>query len=289
MDRTSRTSHEASFVPGPAGRLFVAIHRPVGPSPQVGVVVCPPVLAEAARNYRREFQLACALAERGHAVARFHPRGAGHSHEAEGVTFTDLVEDAAAVADHLVATTRVTHLVLIGTRLGAMVAAALRGRRHDCGRLVLWQPVTGGDAYLRELHRVRLMTHLRGQTRTGRAQRLDRALAEDHTVEIAGHALDRALHASIEDLDLARLLDPPRGDLLVLEMNGQMQVRSDVRALVEAWRAAGARASAEAVSLDEPWWFGASARADTYEAPTTGIELVARSVGFLTEREAVAT
>ncbi len=48
------------------------------------------------------------------------------------------------------------------------------------------------------------------------------------------------------------------------------------------WQRAGHHAEVDVIAVDEPWWFGSSARADTYEAATTGTELVARSLQFLT-------
>lgn len=289
-DHHAHTVHEAMFVQGPAGDLFVSVHRPADRSPRAGVVVCPPVLAEAARNYRREHLLATSLAQRGLVVARFHYRGAGHSHDADHVTLDDLVADAEAVTDHLCTSAGITEVSFVATRLGALVAARVRARPHHAGGgLVLWQPVLSATDYLRELHRARLMTNLRQDTRSRPRRRLEQALSEDGAVEIAGHHLEQALHTSIDGAELRSMLDPPTGSLLLIEMSGRLEARPAARELVDAWHVAGQPARLEVVGMDEPWWFGSSARTDTYDAATTGTELVTRSMDFLTEPEGART
>lgn len=282
-DEQDQVTTEAQFLAGPGGDLFACVHRPLGPTLDLGVVICPPVLAEASRNYRREWLLATALAQAGVPTVRFHYRGSGQSADASGVTVQDLTADACAVADHLATLVPSAPLAFVGTRLGALVAAgARRGAGDDAGPLVLWQPVVAPAAYARELHRARLMTSMRTRGRAGGLGRLEEALADDGYVDIAGYRLARDLHVSMLATRLDVLLGPPAGPLLVLEMNARGQVRPEVDDLIGRWRRAGHRAEVEVVPVDEPWWFGSSARMDTYEAATTGAELAARSLQFLT-------
>ncbi len=225
-DAQDEVTTEAQFLAGPGGDLFVCLHRPLGPTVGLSVVICPPVLAEASRNYRREWLLATALAHAGIPTIRFHYRGSGQSADRAEAGLGDMIADALAAASHLRAAVPSTPVGFVGTRLGALVAAgARRGSDDGEGPLVLWQPVVATSTYGRELHRARLMTSMRTRARAGGLRRLEDVLAEDGCVDIAGYRLDRGLHRSMLATGLDVMLDPPAGPLLVLEMSARAASR----------------------------------------------------------------
>ncbi|MGQ0669868.1 MAG: alpha/beta hydrolase, partial [Actinomycetota bacterium] len=128
----------ASFFGSASERLFGVMHTPPA-APSGGVVVCSPLYAEFARNYRREVLLGRALAERGIAVQRFHYRGSGHSDGQPGaMTFASMLGDAAVAAERLVGETGVRRVAFVATRWAALVAAAAAARYDS--PLSLWQP-----------------------------------------------------------------------------------------------------------------------------------------------------
>ncbi|MDP8959415.1 MAG: alpha/beta hydrolase, partial [Actinomycetota bacterium] len=110
---------------GPDGqRLFGFLHLPEG-RPRAGIVVCSPLHAEFLRNYRREVLVARALAARGFAVQRFHYRGTGSSDgQASEATYETMRQDALLAAGHVLERSGATRLGFLGTRWGALVAAA---------------------------------------------------------------------------------------------------------------------------------------------------------------------
>ncbi|MGH2793564.1 MAG: serine aminopeptidase domain-containing protein, partial [Actinomycetota bacterium] len=125
VDPGTGIREEIEFIGSGAKRLFSTLHAPVA-EPTGAVVLCSSILAELLSGYQEEVWLCRKLAEHGFAVRRFHYRGTGHSDgEAEDLTYERLAEDARLVADHLKAETKAERIGLIGTRVGAVVAATI--------------------------------------------------------------------------------------------------------------------------------------------------------------------
>ncbi len=95
-------------------------------APPLGVLVCSPLHAEMQRNYRREVLLSRRLASAGAAVERFHYRGTGNSAGEPGRLALDtMIEDGIAAVHHLQQRVGGVPLVVLGTRVGGLVAAAV--------------------------------------------------------------------------------------------------------------------------------------------------------------------
>ena len=124
---------EIGFVDSGGRQMFSALHRPDGAS-NAAVVICSPIQAEQLRNYRREVLLARELARQGLTVQRFHYRGSGNSDGSPAdVTFETMLEDA-RTALRLMQDRADGAIALVGTRLGASVAAIV-GREADARAL----------------------------------------------------------------------------------------------------------------------------------------------------------
>jgi len=117
---------------------------------RTGAVICPPVGQEGLRAHRALRLLADQLAASGVDVLRFDYFGTGDSggDTREGRPPVWLADIRLAV-DHLRELAGVRRVVLIGARLGGLLAACAEAR--GVSRLLLWDPVLGGDEYLREL------------------------------------------------------------------------------------------------------------------------------------------
>lgn len=272
---------ETGFLTTPDGELFVSVHAPTS-TVRGAFVICSPILAEAARNYRREVELADRLAGMGIVAARFHHLGAGHSDDAGEITLDGLVADAQMVAAHVRERSSVDTVGLLGTRLGALVAARVH-QDHSGAPVVLWDPAVDGAKYTRDLLRARLMTNLKSGATDGGISGLKAELEQGRTVEISGYALTPELYRSLKGVELAALLGTPSGPLSIQEMNGAGRTRREVEALIRQWSAAGHRTASAVVDVDEPWWFGATARMDVQEGQTTAASLVSATVAFVDE------
>jgi alpha-beta hydrolase superfamily lysophospholipase len=98
-------AEEVAFVGDLGNRMFSVLHRPLD-SPVAAVVLCPSLYADAIHNYRREVELARALAARGIAVQRFQYRGTGQSDGNDlDITYERLCDDSQEVLAHAAAAT----------------------------------------------------------------------------------------------------------------------------------------------------------------------------------------
>jgi pimeloyl-ACP methyl ester carboxylesterase len=152
------------FYFGPAGReLFGIYHPPVGTPREEGVVICPPLFAEYLRCHTCLKRLAAALAASGVHALRFDYHGTGDaSGDFEETTPADWQNDIRAAAAELQALSGVRRVRLIGVRLGATLAARVAVDAGSVQRVILWDPIVDGAAYVRQLqatHRGLLESH----------------------------------------------------------------------------------------------------------------------------------
>lgn len=204
-----RIEDRVGYTGRPPHRLFVVVHAPCA-TPAATLVVCSPILADHAADYRREVLLGRALAALGVAVVRFHYRGWGNSEgDVSLTTFETLVEDANTAARDAPA----GRLAFLGTRVGALVAAAA-ARRHPAAGLVLCEPVDGA-AYWGEALRAR---RIRGMTGSGdgTAPSVEMELDRSGWFDLLGYRVDRAFYDSVRSRTLAAEL----GGNPVLRLDG---------------------------------------------------------------------
>lgn len=247
--------HEAEFF-GPQGaRCFGALMTPLD-TPTAGVVVCSPTQAEFPKNYRRELLLSRLLAERGVAVQRFHYRGAGHSDgDAEDLSFETMLIDTLAASERLRRLAGVTSLAFLGTRVGALVAAAAAAEL-DAVALALWDPVVDPSGYLREVLRARLMSELAGgaTTPTSEATLLEE-LERKGWVDVLGYSVHRSLHESLRGRGLVRQVGPGAQAVLLVELTARSELAPPLVDLERAWGERGVAVTTAVTGKDEAWWF----------------------------------
>ena len=142
------------FYFGAAVRPLFGIYGPPvnGVAPRSGVALCYPFGQEYLRSHRALRELSRQLSQRGHHTLRFDYFGCGDSSgSAEDCTVDQWLQDIEAAVTELRESAGSDRVVLLGLRLGGALAAlaASRGLRLD--RLVLWDPIVSGRAYLDEL------------------------------------------------------------------------------------------------------------------------------------------
>jgi len=174
-----------------------------------GVVLCHPFGHEAMCVYRSYRHLAKQLAQAGFCVLRFDYLGTGNSSD-EGddkehvATWLDSIHHAiTALKTH----TGVTKISLFGVRLGGTLAMMAAQDRHDIASLVLWTPVTKGNAYVRE---IRALGLLKKPTTTSQKDE-----PHDH-LEAAGMYLSASTISELNKIDLfSDAADPVKNILLL--------------------------------------------------------------------------
>lgn len=192
-------------------RLFGCYHPAVGRTDaRSAVVLCPPLGQEYIRSHRTYVQLATRLARAGFHVLRFDLRGTGDSSgELEDARIKAWIEDVHRACDHLRELSGTPRLHLMGLRIGAALAWLTAAGRTDVDRVVLWEPVISGRAYLRELreHQRQLLSTAYVDRRAGGDP--------DALTEALGFAFPAGLRDDIVALDLLQGPLPPVRTLIV--------------------------------------------------------------------------
>lgn len=270
------------FFGRPGARIFGCYESPLS-APVAAVLICPPICAEAARNYRREVLLGRELASRGVAVLRFHYRGSGNSDgNSHDITFPTMVDDAALATERLRELAGVEGVAFVGTRLGSLVAATVAAK-FDGRPVALWDPVEEPKPYFRDVFRARMLSSVkRGTTTATSFQGLVKELQDVGMVDVCGYPITQALYESSLPRTLSDAIGPNPRSLLIVEMNGRERLRKGSAALIEKWGRAGFRIESHVVTPSEPWWFGASGRQATIEARVTGKRVVSITTEFFT-------
>jgi len=133
-------------------RLF-GVYRPSRrDAGRSGVVLCYPCGQEYVPAHKAFRFLSSLLADAGHDVLRFDYHGTGDSGgDLDGGTPATWCADVATAIDELKDTAGTDQVSLCGLRLGAAWAAQVAAERSDVARVVAWDPVTDGRAYLEAL------------------------------------------------------------------------------------------------------------------------------------------
>ena len=136
---------------GTSGGRLLGVFHPAERQPARGtaVVICQPAGHEYIRAHRMIRTLATQLARLGTPTLRFDYYGTGDS-EGEGADagLSRWVDDTRVAIDEVERLAGVRGVALVGVRLGAAVAVRAAAGRDDVRRIVLWDPVLDGRAYL---------------------------------------------------------------------------------------------------------------------------------------------
>lgn len=184
---------------GPAARQLYGVIHPPSPSTANGTAVLffNPLGQEAVRVHRLQRILCERLAERGFSAMRFDYFGTGESAgDDEDGDLLGWLDDARRAHAELLRRSRATRSVWVGARLGGTIAAmAVDGTERPADRLVLWEPISDGPAYLDELARghAAALAEADGRSLNGTIP----ALAD----EAIGFGLGKSMLAQLEGID----------------------------------------------------------------------------------------
>lgn len=187
------------FLPTNSGRRLCILRRQWPLSECRGAILLVPAFAEEMNKSRRMFALqAQALASCGYAVLSIDLRGTGDSQGSlTDTTWSDWHADLAFACEWL-HTQMNTPISLLGLRLGALLALDFACQNPaKIKQLVLWQPVTNGQVYMKQFFRLQLANNaLSG----GQIERKKNAIQSN--LEVAGYELSSRFRDSVEAIDL---------------------------------------------------------------------------------------
>jgi pimeloyl-ACP methyl ester carboxylesterase len=190
--------------------LFGWLHRAPAPS-RLGLVICNPFGYEAICTYRVLRHFAEAAAAAGVPALRFDYDGTGNSagDDRDPARLSAWAASVGLAVEALRAQTGVDRVVLLGVRLGALIATLAANRRDDVDSLVAIAPVAAGQVHLRELHALQ---------RNATIVRTPPGVVEDDGVQPAlGFLLTATTKADLAAAVLAREGCAPAPAVLILE------------------------------------------------------------------------
>jgi alpha/beta superfamily hydrolase len=116
------------------------------------VLLCYPFGQEYMRAHMAFRQLTSMLSRQGLPTMRFDYYGTGDSYgESNEIALSVWQENTRLAIEELKSMADCSQIYLVGLRLGAIVAATVAAARPDVKRLVLWDPIIQGLAYLEEI------------------------------------------------------------------------------------------------------------------------------------------
>jgi alpha/beta superfamily hydrolase len=241
------------FGPGPE-QLIGATYVP-RPAPIGGLVLAPSICNDFLRSYRREVVLARQLAHDGIAVQRFHYRGTGNSAGDElDLTFDRMIEDITVARARLVEVVGTVPLAFLGTRYGALTAAAAAGSAPHAP-LVLIEPTVSGDRFFRETWRAPIAHAIRdGVVPTTRHDLLSQ-LETEGCVDVLGHTVGHQLYRSSLGRTLVDELGHVPRPVLLVQLGGPSGLRADNERLLTTLHQRGFPVDVEITGDEQAWWF----------------------------------
>lgn len=143
------------FFGNPQSQLFGVHHRPRGiaKKPTRAVLICPPIGQEYIRTHWCLRLMANQLCRNGAHVLRMDYTGIGDSAGSlQDVQSLDRwTDDVLLGIDRVKELSGAGTVMLVGLRMGALIAARVAQQSKDVNSLVLWEPIEDGESYLKEL------------------------------------------------------------------------------------------------------------------------------------------
>ena len=244
---------EPFFLKTADGPRFCLYHAPAGPCRGALLYIHP--FAEEMNRARRMAALqARAFAARGVAVLLLDLHGCGDSGGEFGdASWDGWLRDIDAGRAWLERRSG-RQAGLWGLRLGALLALQAAQRcAAPPTRLVLWQPVTAGAAYLNGFLRLRLAADMLTGEDTGGSAALLAELRAGRSLEIAGYELSPTLGEGLLAADARQLVPPCPTDWFELVAAPERPVPPGAARLVQAWREAGAQVGLAALCGPQFW------------------------------------
>jgi len=247
-----------SFLDLPEGRIFYVSHIPSSSSVSAGVVLVPPFAEEMNKSRRMLSLIAKALAGRGMHVVLPDFFGTGDSEgDFSEASWEGWLEQLDQIINKMVMDYDIESYSLLGVRAGSLLAIEhIQQPQADADKLILWQPVIDGAAYLTQFLRLRLASGiLRGDEEKETTQSLKQRLNAGETVEVAGYGLTSAVAdglaaSSLKNVDCASL--PSTCWIDIVSKDGQASPLVN-RKLAQEWREAGVTLQ-HLNCVGEPFW-----------------------------------
>jgi alpha/beta superfamily hydrolase len=170
------------------------------------VLLCYPFGQEYMRAHMAFRQLASMLSRQGLPTMRFDYYGTGDSYgESNEIALSVWQKNTQLAIEELKSMAGCSQIYLVGLRLGAAIAANVSAMRSDVKRLVLWDPVIQGAAYLEEI------------------KRGSYEITQDEEWRVYGYPMPFAFRDELCQVDLTQLSFPEKLKILQIVSNENKQ------------------------------------------------------------------
>lgn len=241
------------FFNGNGYRLFGVFHEAKGNAKSEGFVFCSPFGEEKLWTHRVFVNFARDLSSLGYPILRFDYMGNGDSEgDFEDCSVqTKLSDIGCAIRVLREKAPHIQAVRLLGLRFGATLALLAAGNHSDVDRLILWEPIVNGSAYMREMLRINLATQtsvykeIRHNT-----EALVQMMNEGKTVNVDGYEMSRTLYEQCAAIDLLNQDISFTGNALLVQIsrkqNGLTVPTKVLQQRIENCESA--------VVVEEPFW-----------------------------------
>ncbi len=193
---------------GDEARPVFGLYHPIaaGTTAPFAVLICSAWGREEVCAHRTMRWLAQGYAELGLPTLRFDYDGCGNSagDDLDPGRVQAWQASTEAAVDHVLRLSGARQVVLVGVRMGALMAAMVASERRDVRALVAINPVCNGRAFVRELK------FIQANSATATPP------SESHLLENEGSFMDEQTVADVSRLDLLSLTAPPAPAVLLV-------------------------------------------------------------------------
>jgi uncharacterized protein len=233
-------------------RLFGILHKPHSGDRHFGFVFCNPIVEEKLWTHRVYVNFARKLAGMGYTVLRFDYSGHGDSSGDYSVsTIETMKADIQCALKELRQSENILEAGLLGLRMGATLAALTAEEVDNLNKLILWEPITVGSKYMKELFRINITTQTAAYKEVRyNTNALVEHLLDGRTVNIDGYEILLPFYEQMSAVDLLHTAKSFQGEVLTVQINkreGQGCAKSDEVANLYS------RATSAAV-VEHPFW-----------------------------------
>jgi pimeloyl-ACP methyl ester carboxylesterase len=215
-------------------RLYGVLQEPAGAPKDAGVLLCYPGPQEYHMMHWAFRRLSALFSRAGFPVLRFDYSCTGDSSgEAHDALPDAWIKDISTAAAELKDLTGARKLVVLGMRLGAAVAAQAVAKGLKTAHLVLWEPVTSGEHYLRQLEELDAQEALRLLQRV-----------TEPRVELGGYPMTGVQRAALARIRLEQEVPKAAQRVTVFVPPGQ---EAEARPVHETWERSGVKSVLEVV------------------------------------------
>lgn len=253
---------QAFFLPAAEGQRFCLFHPPAGEC-RGAVLYLHPFGDEMNKARRMAALQARAFAARGYGVLQIDLHGCGDSSGEFGDASWDSWKADVTLGCAWLKDKLGQPVTLWGLRLGALLALDYaRTAAEPPARLLLWQPVTGGAAFLTQILRLRVANEMFGdkddanaaKEKSGGTKALREALRGGESLEVAGYDITPAMADSLDALDASKIIVTGCPvDWIEVVATPERPLSVAGARLADAWRAAGVALHVELVAC-LPFW-----------------------------------